>query len=78
MAKTAFTLYFRCLRGEDTAFALHSTAFEAKTLAFLAALQQPWFFLQAYFHVHTPLFTNRSNAGRSKVSQTHISRVLFV
>jgi hypothetical protein len=25
----------------------------------------PWFFLMAYFHVHTPLFTSRENRGRS-------------
>jgi len=27
---------------------------------------RPWFFFMSYFHVHTPLFTNRSNRGRSK------------
>jgi arylsulfatase A-like enzyme len=27
---------------------------------------QPFFFLMAYFHVHTPLFTNRTNRGRSR------------
>ena len=27
---------------------------------------QPWFFFMAYFHVHTPLFTNRANRGRSR------------
>eukprot|EP01052_Picozoa_sp_SAG31_P020135 SAG31_NODE_1500_length_8090_cov_10.522588_12_plen_665_part_00 len=26
---------------------------------------RPWYFLQSYFHVHTPLFTNRTNRGRS-------------
>eukprot|EP00939_MAST-03C_sp_MAST-3C-sp1_P005317 g5317.t1 len=26
---------------------------------------QPWFFFMSYFHVHTPLFTERSNVGRS-------------
>jgi hypothetical protein len=27
---------------------------------------EPWYFLMAWFHVHTPLFTNRTNGGRSK------------
>ena len=31
-----------------------------------AAPAQPWFFLMAFFHVHTPLFTARSNRGRSE------------
>jgi hypothetical protein len=26
----------------------------------------PWFFMMSWFHVHTPLFTNRTNRGRSK------------
>jgi steryl-sulfatase len=26
----------------------------------------PWFFFMSYFHVHTPLFTNRLNRGRSR------------
>lgn len=26
----------------------------------------PWYFLMSYFHVHTPLFTARSNRGRSR------------
>ena len=26
----------------------------------------PFYFLMSYFHVHTPLFTNRSNRGRSR------------
>ena len=26
---------------------------------------RPWFFFMSYFHVHTPLFTNRTNRGRS-------------
>lgn len=27
---------------------------------------QPWYFFMSYFHVHTPLFVNRLNRGRSK------------
>ena len=27
---------------------------------------RPWFFFHSWFHVHTPLFTNRTNRGRSK------------
>eukprot|EP00948_MAST-09A_sp_MAST-9A-sp1_P000949 g949.t1 len=27
---------------------------------------QPWFFFMSYFHVHSPLFTMRSNRGRSR------------
>ena len=37
--------------------------------ASLAGAQQPdvpWYFFMAYFHVHTPLFTNRHNRGRSR------------
>eukprot|EP00658_Telonema_sp_P-2_P013189 TRINITY_DN14998_c0_g1_i1.p1 TRINITY_DN14998_c0_g1~~TRINITY_DN14998_c0_g1_i1.p1 ORF type:complete len:511 (+),score=34.21 TRINITY_DN14998_c0_g1_i1:259-1791(+) len=30
-----------------------------------ATHNQPWFFFMSYFHVHTPLFTNRNNRGRS-------------
>ena len=26
----------------------------------------PWFFMMSWFHVHTPLFTNRTNRGRSQ------------
>jgi len=28
--------------------------------------EQPWFFFMSYFHVHTPLFTQRANRGRSR------------
>mmetsp|Transcript_60508 Transcript_60508/g.130599 ORF Transcript_60508/g.130599 Transcript_60508/m.130599 type:complete len:587 (+) Transcript_60508:25-1785(+) len=31
--------------------------------------RQPWFFFMSYFHVHTPLFTNRTNRGRSRGGQ---------
>jgi hypothetical protein len=27
---------------------------------------RPWYFFMSYFHVHTPLFTQRKNKGRSK------------
>ena len=27
---------------------------------------RPFFFFMSYFHVHTPLFTNRTNRGRSR------------
>ena len=38
----------------------HAVAFiELQTAA------QPFFFFMSYFHVHTPLFTNRTNRGRS-------------
>ena len=39
----------------------HAVAFiERQTSA------QPFFFLMSYFHVHTPLFTSRTNRGRSR------------
>lgn len=31
-----------------------------------AAKAQPWFFFMSYFHVHTPLFSQRQNRGRSQ------------
>ena len=34
-----------------------------------SAEQHPWFFFMSYFHVHTPLFTNRGNKGRSRGGQ---------
>lgn len=41
----------------------HALEFLANRAAFAA---QPWYFFMSYFHVHTPLFTNRHNRGRSK------------
>jgi arylsulfatase A-like enzyme len=32
----------------------------------LRNVTQPWFFFHSWFHVHTPLFTNRTNRGRSE------------
>ena len=42
----------------------HALSFLARQAADRPAT--PWFFLMAYFHVHTPLFTSRANRGRSK------------
>ena len=30
---------------------------------FIQNAPRPWFFLMSWFHVHTPLFTNRTNRG---------------
>jgi arylsulfatase A-like enzyme len=31
-----------------------------------AIVPPPWFFMMSWFHVHTPLFTNRTNRGKSR------------
>ena len=31
--------------------------------------QNPWFFMLSFFHVHTPLFTNRTNRGQLPFSR---------
>ena len=40
------------------------TRFAVDFITEKSAGDKPWFFFMSYFHVHTPLFTNRSNAGR--------------
>ena len=44
----------------------HATGFIARHTPSSQHGRQPWLFLMAYFHVHTPLFTSRANRGRSR------------
>lgn len=50
----------------------HAVAFigrrgaEAAEAQAVGARPQPWYYFMSYFHVHTPLFTNRLNRGRSR------------
>jgi membrane-anchored protein YejM (alkaline phosphatase superfamily) len=49
------------LENHTEAITNHATSFIRER----SATDTPWFFFMSYFHVHTPLFTNKSNRGRS-------------